>query len=69
MITNAEHTNKFQTWLLDRGLDQERWQPGLLRALRARYERSLEKIVVDGRDCQWPTRTYRVNQNENTPGE
>jgi hypothetical protein len=59
----------FQAWLIANNFDQQVWQAGLLRMLRARYERSQEKIVIDGRDCQWPTRTYRVNQNENTPGD
>jgi hypothetical protein len=55
----------FEMWLRANGFDQERWLPGLLRALRARYERSLEKIVIDGRDCQWPMRVHRVSQKEN----
>jgi hypothetical protein len=58
---------KFEQWCMDRHLDQERWTPGLLRALRARYERSLQRIVIDGRDCQWPTRTYRVSEVKENP--
>jgi hypothetical protein len=59
----------FEIWLRAHGFDQEVWLPGLLRALRTRYERSQQKIVIDGRDCQWPQRVHRVSSNENTPGE
>ena len=59
----------FEMWLRAHGFDQQVWLPGLLRALRARYERSLEKLVNDGTGCEWPQKTYRVSQNENTPGE
>jgi hypothetical protein len=55
----------FQAWLIANNFDQQVWQAGLLRTLRARYERSLEKIVIDGRDCQWPMRVYRLSQEEN----
>jgi hypothetical protein len=55
----------FQAWLLIQGYDQQSWIPGLLRALKRRFEKSHEKsqerIVVDG-DCRWPQRTYRVNR-------
>jgi hypothetical protein len=57
----------FQAWLLANNYDAQVWLPGLLRALRARYERSLQKIVVDGRDCQWPQRTYRVSEVKEMP--
>ena len=53
----------FQAWLLIQGYDQQSWMPGLLRTLKRRFEKSQEKIVVDG-DCQWPQRTYRINQPE-----
>lgn len=52
----------FQTWLLANGYDQERWMPGLLRALRKRFEKSQEKIVVDGTGCDWPQRVHRVSE-------
>jgi hypothetical protein len=54
----------FEMWLRAHGFDQQVWLPGLLRALRARYERSLQKIVIDG-ECQWPQRVHRVSQKEN----
>ena len=54
----------FQAWLLVQGYDQQSWMPGLLRSLRARYEKSLETIVVDG-ECQWPKRVYRLSEEEN----
>jgi hypothetical protein len=54
----------FQAWLMANGYDQQSWMPGLLRSLRARYEKSLEMIVVSG-ECQWPQRAYRVTQSEN----
>ena len=38
----------FQAWLIANNFDQQAWLPGLLRALKARYEKSQEKIVVDG---------------------
>jgi hypothetical protein len=57
----------FEMWLRAHGFDQEVWLPGLLRALRRRYERSLEKIVIDGRDCQWPQRVHRVNEVKEIP--
>ncbi len=57
----------FEMWLRAHGFDQQVWLPGLLRALRARYERSLEKLVIDGRDCQWPQRVYRVSQVKEMP--
>lgn len=52
----------FEIWLRAHGFDQQVWLPGLLRALRARYERSLEKLVIDGTGCEWPTKVYRVSE-------
>ena len=62
-------TNNFKQWSKDHNFDQERWTPGLLRALRTRYERSQQKLVIDGTGCEWPQRVHRVSSNENTPGE
>jgi hypothetical protein len=59
----------FLAWLIVENLDQQIWIPELLAALKRRFEKSQEKLVIDGTGCEWPTRTYRVNQNENTPGE
>ncbi len=52
----------FEMWLRAHGFDAQVWLPGLLRALRRRYEKSIEKLVIDGRDCQWPQRVYRVSE-------
>lgn len=57
----------FGMWLRAHGFDQEVWLPGLLRALRARYERSLEKIVIDGTGCEWPQKTYRITETMEEP--
>ena len=57
----------FEIWLRAHGFDQQAWLPGLLRALKARYEKSQEKIVVDGAGCSWPQRTYRVNEVKEMP--
>lgn len=57
----------FQTWLLANGYDQQSWMPGLLRSLRKRYEKSQEMIVVDSRGCEWPAKTYRVNEVKEMP--
>ena len=57
----------FEIWLRAHGFDQEVWLPGLLRALRTRYERSLEKLVIDGTGCEWPTKVYRVNEVKEMP--
>ncbi|MCE3018974.1 MAG: hypothetical protein ACK56W_19250 [Pirellula sp.] len=53
----------FHTWLLANGFDQERWMPGLLRALRKRFEKSQERLVIDG-ECQWPQRVHRVSETK-----
>jgi hypothetical protein len=54
-------TTSFQQWLEQRGYDQQRWNPELLRSLKARFEReNPARIVIDGRSADWPTRTYRV---------
>jgi hypothetical protein len=60
-------TDKFQQWCFDRNLDQERWTPTLLRVLKARYERSMEKLVIDGTGCEWPTKVYRVSETKEVP--
>jgi hypothetical protein len=59
----------FHAWILLQNLDQQIWIPELLSALKRRFEASQQKIVIDGRDCQWPQRVHRVSSNENTPGE
>jgi hypothetical protein len=59
----------FQAWMIANGYDAQSWMPGLYRMLRRRFEKSQERLVIDGRDCSWPQRVYRVSQNENTPGE
>jgi hypothetical protein len=58
----------FEMWLRANNFENQVWQAGLLRALKARFAKSQERLVIDGTGCQWPTRVYRVNQNENTPG-
>jgi hypothetical protein len=50
----------FHAWLLLQNLDQQVWLPELLAALKRRFERSQQKIVVDGTGCEWPTRVFRV---------
>ena len=57
----------FQAWMLANGYDQQSWMPGLLRSLRRRFEKSQERIVIDG-ECQWPQRVHRVSRNENSQG-
>ena len=59
----------FQAWLIANNFDQQVWLPGLLRALRRRYEKSQERLVIDSTGCEWPQRVHRVSQNENTPGK
>jgi len=54
----------FEMWLRAHGFDQQVWLPGLLRALRRRYERSMERLVIDGTGCDWPQRTYRVSETK-----
>jgi hypothetical protein len=49
----------FHAWLILQNLDQQVWLPELLAALKRRFEKSMERIVVDG-ECQWPQRTYRI---------
>jgi hypothetical protein len=57
----------FELWLRAHGFDQQVWLPGLLRALRRRYERSQERLVVDGTGCEWPTKVYRVSEVKEMP--
>jgi hypothetical protein len=57
----------FQAWMIANGYDAQSWMPGLYRMLRRRYERSLEKIVIDGRYCQWPQRVHRVSEVKEMP--
>ncbi len=57
----------FHAWLLIQGYDQQSWIPGLLRSLRRRFEKSQEKLVIDGTGCEWPTRTYRVSEVKEMP--
>jgi hypothetical protein len=54
----------FEMWLRAHGFDQQVWLPGLLRALRRRYERSMERLVIDGTGCDWPTKVYRVSETK-----
>jgi hypothetical protein len=54
----------FHAWLLLQNLDQQIWLPELLAALKRRFEKSMERLVIDG-ECRWPQRTYRVSQKEN----
>jgi hypothetical protein len=57
----------FQAWLIANNFDQQVWQAGLLRMLRTRFERSQQKIVIDGTGCEWPTKVYRVNEVKEMP--
>jgi hypothetical protein len=55
----------FQAWMLANGYDAQSWMPGLLRSLRRRFEKSQERLVIDG-ECRWPQKTYRIpHVNEN----
>jgi hypothetical protein len=57
----------FQAWMIANGYDAQSWMPGLYRMLRRRYEKSMERLVIDG-ECRWPQRVHRVSQNENSQG-
>jgi hypothetical protein len=57
----------FEMWLRAHGFDQQVWLPGLLRALRRRYEKSQERLVIDSTGCEWPTKVYRVNEVKEMP--
>jgi hypothetical protein len=57
----------FEMWLRAHGFDQQVWLPGLLRALRTRYERSQQKLVIDGTGCEWPQRVHRVSEVKEMP--
>ena len=59
--------NAFHAWLLLQNLDQQNWLPEMIATLKRRFEKSMEKLVIDGRDCQWPTRTYRVSETMEEP--
>jgi hypothetical protein len=51
----------FHAWLILQNLDQQIWLPELLAALKRRFEKSMERLVIDG-ECRWPTRTYRITE-------
>lgn len=57
----------FHAWLLLQNLDQQIWLPELLAALKRRFEMSMERLVIDGTGCEWPTRTYRVSETMEEP--
>jgi hypothetical protein len=57
----------FHAWLLLQNLDQQIWLPELLAALKRRFEKSMERLVIDGRDCQWPQRVHRVSETMEEP--
>ena len=41
----------FHAWLLLQNLDQQLWLPELLAALKRRFEKSMERLVIDGTGC------------------
>ena len=57
----------FYAWLLIQNLDQQIWLPELLAALKRRFEKSQERLVIDGTGCEWPTKVYRVNEVKEMP--
>ena len=57
----------FYAWLLIQNLDQQIWLPELLAALKRRFEKSEERLVIDGTGCEWPTKVYRVNEVKENP--
>ena len=57
----------FHAWLLLQNLDQQIWLPELLAALKRRFEKSMERLVIDGTGCEWPQKTYRITEVKEMP--
>ncbi len=57
----------FHAWLILQNLDQQIWLPELLAALKRRFDKSMERLIIDGTGCEWPVRVYRATKVKEMP--